>query len=190
MNPTRTWAATALLAFALTACGGPATSPDPSTADADAPSPSADAATAADAFAVTDPWVKAATADDGMTAVFGEITNGSDAEVTIVAASHDAADTVELHEVVTEGADSTMREKNGGFVVPAGGGLPLEPGADHIMLMDLTRDLEPGDETTVTVEFSDGSTAEFTAPVKEYAGANEEYEGDGHGGDGHGDGDH
>ena len=185
MNPTRTWAATALLAFALTACGGSATSPD-ATTDAGAPSPSAD--TAADAFGITDPWVKAAGADDGMTAVFGEITNSSDTEVTIVAASHDAADTVELHEVVTEGTDGTMREKDGGFVVPAGGGLPLEPGADHIMLMDLTRDLEPGDETTVAVEFSDGSTAEFTAPVKEYAGADEEYGGDGH--EGHGDGDH
>ncbi|MES0837180.1 MULTISPECIES: copper chaperone PCu(A)C [Nocardiopsidaceae] len=184
MNPTRTWAATALLALSLTACGGPAASPD-ATGAADEDAPSTAAATAADSFGVTDPWVKAATADDGMTAVFGEITNGSDAEVTIVSASHDAADTVELHEVVTEGADSTMREKDGGFVVPAGGGLPLEPGADHIMLMDLTRDLEPGDETTVTVEFSDGSTAEFTAPVKEYAGANEEYEGGGHGDGGH-----
>jgi len=190
VSPTRAWAATALLALALTACGGAEPAPDDSAAEA-SPSAANAAASAADGFEITDPWVKAATAEDGMTAVFGQITNGSGAEATIVSAAHDAADTVELHEVVTEGADATMREKDGGFVLPAGGDLSLEPGADHIMLMDLTRDLEPGDETTVTVEFCDGSTAEFTAPVKEYAGANEEYEGDGgHGEDGHEDGEH
>lgn len=175
----------ALLGLALTACGtgAGADAPEGASAGSAPPSPAAEQA---QAFSITDPWIKAVTAEEGMTAVFGEVANDSGAEIVIVAAEYPDAETVELHEVVTEGADATMREIDGGFPVEAGGTRLLEPGGDHIMLMGLTADVEPGAEATVTVEFADGSTAEFTAPVKEYAGANEEYGGDGHGGDGHG----
>lgn len=147
-------------------------------------------APAADSLTLDDPWIKAATVEDGMTAVFGELVNDGDEEVTVVAASHEDADTVELHEVTTQGADTTMREREGGFPVPANGALPLEPGGDHIMLMGLTADLEPGADSTVTVELSDGSTITFTAVVKEHAGANEDYEGDHEGHDEDHGGDH
>jgi copper(I)-binding protein len=189
MHPTRT-AGTAVLfslALALTACGGADDAGEQAGAAAEnAADDTAATATAADGFGITDPWIKAATVDDGMTAVFGEIANGSDTDVTIVSAAHEAAGEIELHEGVTDGAETTMREIEGGFPIPAGGTRVLEAGGDHIMLMDLREDLEPGTESTVTVEFSDGSTAEFTAPVKEFAGANEEYDG-GHGEEGHGD---
>ncbi|KOX22106.1 copper chaperone PCu(A)C [Nocardiopsis sp. NRRL B-16309] len=177
MNPTRTAGAAALfsLALALSACGG-ADQPEEQ-AGAAAEDGAAEDTAAADGFEISDPWIKAATVDDGMTAVFGEISNTSDADVTIVSAEHEAAGMVELHEGVTEGADTTMREIEGGFPIPAGGSRVLEAGGDHIMLMDLTEDLEPGSESTVTVEFADGSTAEFTAQVKEFAGANEDYDG-------------
>lgn len=179
---TRSTALTAVvlpaLVLALTACGSSGTASAPASDTTASADPSTEANTAADSFDIADPWVKAATAEEGMTAVFGELLNGSDADVTVVAAGHEAAETVELHEVVTDGANATMSEKEGGFVIRAGSGYLLEPGADHIMLMGLGEDLEPGDETTVTVEFSDGSTVTFDAPVKEYAGAKEEYEGD------------
>lgn len=176
------WAASLLcLGLALTACGG---AEEQGAAPAEEAADSA--ATAADAFSVTDPWIKAVTAEEGMTGVFGVLANGSDEEITVVSADYDAAGLVELHEVVSEGTDATMREKEGGFSIPAGGSATLEPGGDHIMLMELAEDLRPGAEATVTVEFSDGSTTEFTAAVKDYAGANEEYEG-GHG-EGHGSG--
>lgn len=38
--------------------------------------------------------------------------------------------------------------------------------------------LAAGEEATFTLTFSDGSTIDFTAPVKDYTGANEEYVGD------------
>ncbi|WP_067607288.1 copper chaperone PCu(A)C [Nocardiopsis listeri] len=182
---TRVLGAVLALSLALTGCGdgadddaGPregGTEEDGATRDSPA----------ADSLTLDDPWIKAATVEDGMTAVFGEMVNDGDQEVTVVAASHEDADTVELHEVTTQGADATMREREGGFPIPANGTLPLEPGGNHIMLMGLTTDLEPGAESTVTVELSDGSTTTFTAVVKEHAGANEEYEGDheDHGGD-------
>ncbi|MBR8744637.1 copper chaperone PCu(A)C [Nocardiopsis sp. MG754419] len=174
---TRALGAALALSLALAACGG---DPTDATAEDDAreTGETAGDAPAADALGVTDPWIKAATVEDGMTAVFGVLVNEGPTEATVVAASHEGSGTVELHEVTTQGADATMREREGGFPIPADGTRPLEPGGDHIMLMDLTADLEPGSESTVTLELSDGSTTTFTALVKEHAGANEEYEGD------------
>jgi len=45
------------------------------------------------------------------------------------------------------------------------------------MLMDLTAPLVAGDDVTLTLTYSDGTSSEITAPVKDYAGANENYEG-------------
>ncbi|WP_028649166.1 copper chaperone PCu(A)C [Nocardiopsis sp. CNT312] len=182
----RSVAAASLLALAATACANSGGEDEAAPEDTASPAPAAEA-TAADGFEITDPWIKAATQDDGMTAVFGEVGNTSDAEANIVAAQVEAADMVELHEGYMEGSEMTMSEIEGGFVIPAGDVYTLEPGGNHIMLMELNRDLEAGEEITVTVEFADGSTADFTAPVRPYSGANEEYDG----GEDHGDhGDH
>ncbi|WP_017581221.1 copper chaperone PCu(A)C [Nocardiopsis valliformis] len=138
------------------------------------------AALQADLVTVTDPWVKAADADDGMTAAFGILSNGGDQDAVLVAARADGvSELIELHEVVSgDDGNTLMREKDGGFTVPAGSEHELSPGADHIMFMGLDQDLEPGAEVTVTLEFDDGSTHEFTAPVKDFEGANESYHGD------------
>ncbi|OLT29418.1 hypothetical protein BJF83_11860 [Nocardiopsis sp. CNR-923] len=177
---TRSATAAALFALALSACGGGSAEPEEAQAEQ-----AAAEATAADGFEITDPWVKAVTQDEGMTGVFGEIANTSASEMTIVSATADGADTVELHEVAMEGTDTTMTEVEGGFVIPAGETYTLEPGGYHIMLMQLTRDLAAGNELTVTVEFADGSTASFDAPIRPYTGANEEYEGGSEGGEEH-----
>ncbi|GAB2469048.1 hypothetical protein GCM10027063_06810 [Promicromonospora xylanilytica] len=139
---------------------------------------SADAAdTATDqGVALSDGWVKAA--DSGMSAAFGELTNSGSDDVTVVSATTEASSMIELHETVAnESGEMIMREIEGGFVIPAGETLSLEPGGSHIMLMDLGDPLEAGEEVTFTLTFEDDSTYEFTAPVKDYSGANENYEG-------------
>ncbi|QAY64771.1 copper chaperone PCu(A)C [Xylanimonas allomyrinae] len=142
-------------------------------------------ATQASYLSVADPWVKAA--ESGMTAAFGTLTNDGADDATVVSAASDVAGEVQLHETVIDSSgQGTMREKDGGFLVPAGGTFDLEPGGDHVMLMDLKAPLEAGDQVTFTLAFADGSTLDVTAPVKDYAGANESY--DDMGGDEPGDG--
>ncbi|KAA0960667.1 copper chaperone PCu(A)C [Microbacterium sp. ANT_H45B] len=132
-------------------------------------------APAGDVVTIDDAWVKAA--DDGMSAAFGVLSNSGDEDVTVVSVSSPSSDMLELHETVeNESGEMVMREIEGGFVIPAGSELTLEPGGNHIMLMDLTAPLLAGDEATFTLTFSDDSTYEFTAPVKDYSGANENYE--------------
>lgn len=141
----------------------------------------------------SEPWAKAGK-KDGMTGVFGTIENTGDADVHIVGASSPDAGMVELHRVV----GGKMEKMPDGLMVAKGSSEKLEPGANHIMLMKLKHDLEPGSTVTVTLEMSDGTSMQVTAEVREYAGANEEYKNSGeHGdmdgdmhGDMHGEGDH
>ena len=133
-------------------------------------------APAGDVVTIQDAWVKSAA--EGMSAAFGTLSNSGDEDVTVVSVASEASPMIELHETVENDAgEMVMRQIEGGFVIPAGGTLALEPGANHIMLMGLAAPLTAGDEVTFTLTFSDDSTYEFTAPVKDYSGANENYEG-------------
>lgn len=141
---------------------------------------------------MTDPWVKAA--PDGMTAAFGTLANPTEHDIIVVSATTEVAESTELHETVVDDAGkSTMRQVEGGFTIPAEGSIDLEPGGDHLMLMGLTGPVEAGVEVSFTLTFEDDSTMSFTAPAKDYSGAQEEYsshdehaEHDEHGGeDGH-----
>ena len=172
--------ALAITALALAGCAPGAAGGDPDADGHDAPHQH---------YFMTDAWVK--TAPDGMTAAFGIIDNDGHHDVTLVSASTPAASAVELHETVQSGTAMQMREKDGGFPIPMGERLVLEPGGNHLMLMGLTAPIVAGDEIEFTLVFSDGEEVTFLAPAKDYAGANEEYagdhdeHGDGHGDDGH-----
>lgn len=132
----------------------------------------------ADSITVEDAWVKSA-AQGEMTSAFGTLDNSSGQAATVVSATSSATSTLELHETVPgDSGQGTMREVEGGFVIPANDHLHLDPGGNHLMLMDLPAALQAGEEVAFTLTFADGSTLEFTAIVKDYAGANESYEGE------------
>lgn len=177
---TRRAALLAALAVPLAACTAGGSSAGSAS---DGGASASDAGGARAQVTVTDPWAKAAA--EGMSAVFGTLTNTGDAAITLVAAATSAAAEVQLHETTADGSGGmSMSEKEGGFPIPAGGTLVLEPGGDHIMLMDLTAPLEPGAEITVTLTFAGGGELTLTAPVKDFAGAQEDYGSDAGGDDG------
>jgi len=130
--------------------------------------------TASDGLTVDDPYVKAAAAGE-MTSVFGRLVNSGPDDLTVVSASSDAAESVELHEMVMADGAMVMREKPDGFVVPAGETVELEPGGLHVMLIGLSGDIEPGAQVTVTLTLSDGTEVELTAQAREMANAQESY---------------
>ena len=152
--------ALALTATGLAGCGD------------DSPDAAPDAATSSASGAITieDPWVRATTGteDPTMTAAFMTIDNETDEDVVLVKASSPDAGMVQLHEMAEADGTMVMQEVDGGITVKAHGGQLLQPGGYHVMLMDLTGELAPGDEVELTLEFSDGSSQEVTAPVKEF----------------------
>ena len=180
------------LALGLSGCGDSASDPG-STGAA-----SSSTSTTTSALVIEDGWVKAADASDSMdaedsdsmdsedsdsmepmgsmTAMFGVLRNTSDEEVTVTGGSSPVAGRVELHETVkTDSGSMQMQQKQGGFTIPAGGSMTLEPGGDHIMLMELQSDLATGSEATVTLQTSSGEVA-LTVPVRAFSGAEESYE--------------
>ena len=156
---TRT-AVAAALALTLAACG--------STSSTGAVDTTAPGVTAAEA------WVKAV--DSGMTAAFLTLTNSTDKDLTLVKASTPAAGMVELHEMAMKDGQMVMQPKAGGIPVKAGSSAVLEPGGDHIMLMQLAGPVKVGDDVELTLTFDDGTTLEVTAPAKAFDGGNESYE--------------
>ena len=143
----------------LAGCGG----------DTDAATPAA-APTDSGAITIEDPWVRATagTEDPSMTAAFLAVDNETDEDVTLQAASSPVAGTVQLHEMAEVDGEMVMQEAPGGILVKAGGGQLLQPGGYHVMLMGLKGELAPGDEVDLTLEFSDGTSIDVTAPVKEF----------------------
>lgn len=154
---------------ALAACGS-------GTEDAWDQAPTAGSSTPAKAaLTVADPWVKAA--PSGMTAAFGTLVNEGSSDLTVVSATTSVNEMTELHETVeNEDGSMAMRPKEGGFVIPAGGSLTLQPGGDHLMLMGLGKPLEAGTTVTITLTLGDGTTTEVEATVKAFDGADEKYQ--------------
>lgn len=163
----------ALAVAAVIALTGCAPSADATSADA----PATSTTSAADSVTVADGWVKAAAS--GMSAAFGEVKNSGTEDVTIDSVTSAASSDVQLHEtVLADSGEMMMQQKDGGFVIPAGGSFVLAPGGNHIMLMGLVDPIMAGAEVTFTLTFSDGSSYDFTVPAKDYSGANETYSGD------------
>ena len=118
----------------------------------------------------------ASSAETGMAAVFGTISNKGDHEARIVSGESPIAGRVEVHEVVPDATGAmTMRPKAGGLRCLRAARDELIPGGDHLMLMDLKQPLQPGADVSLTVVFEDGSTLPVTAQIRDFAGANEEY---------------
>ncbi|MGC4821782.1 copper chaperone PCu(A)C [Micromonospora sp. DT63] len=136
------------------------------------PNPSASASAAAGVVTIRDPWVKAA--DKGMTAAFGTLVNDSDTDVTVTGATTSVSP-MELHEMAMKDGKMVMQAKQGGIVIKAKSTHPLEPGGDHLMLMDVKQPVRAGDELTFTLTFADGKTQQFTAVAKPFTGAQETY---------------
>jgi periplasmic copper chaperone A len=149
--------AAALLAAPLVGCGTDDT----------------DTAATEGAVTVADAWVKATEGD--MTGSFGVISNPGDTDLTVVSATTSASDRTELHEVVMIDGAMKMQEKDGGFVVPAGGEHVLEPGADHVMVMNLQEPIAAGDSIDVTLVLDDGSEVTYSAQAREAEVGDEEY---------------
>jgi copper(I)-binding protein len=158
-----------LTAGSLAGCGG-----EDKTAAGSGTTPSqAPSATAASVLTIKDPWVKAGPAGE-MTAAFGSLVNGTGADVTITGVESPASP-MELHEMAMKDGKMVMREKEGGFVIKAGGTHELAPGGDHLMLMKPAAEIKAGDEVSFTLKLADGTSVPFTAIAKPFAGAEESY---------------
>ena len=132
------------------------------------------AADVAAAVRIEDAWARRASmaghgmgagAPRGTGAAYITIRNASAEPETVLAASSDAADAVELHETIRDGEVMRMRPA-GCFDIPAGGTLEMKSGGKHLMLINLRRDLKPGDRVQITLIFGRGGPMSLEVPVR------------------------
>jgi len=104
---------------------------------------------------VKDPWVRGTVAQQRTSGLFARITSASGGR--LVSVSSPVANVVEIHEMAMEGNVMRMRAVDG-IDLPAGKAVDLKPGGYHVMLIDLKRQLKPGETVpaTLVVEGKDG----------------------------------
>lgn len=146
------------------ACGG---GDDDTTAAGEEVSENVEGAAEAGAgVSIADAWSREPAEGQTVGAVYGVITNGTDAEITLVGASSPVGERVEIHETLMDDEGvMTMQEREDGFAIPAGGELALEPGGSHVMIFDIDAATYPN-PVEVTLEFDDGSTLDVSAEVR------------------------
>ena len=88
------------------------------------------------------------------------------ADDRLVGARSDVAQKLELHTHTMDDAGvMQMMEIEGGVPLPAGATHAFERGADHVMLMGLTRALNDGDSFALTLVFESGAEMTFDVTV-------------------------
>ncbi len=114
---------------------------------------------------IENPYVRATPPNLPNSAVFMTLSNGSDKRLSLLKASSDVSEVVELH--THQMIDGVMKMYPvPEIAIPAQGKTTLKPGGLHIMLIGLKHALKEGEKVTLTLEFSNGESQSITAPVK------------------------
>lgn len=159
--------ASLLLGLAATACTTGGSTDGPA---ATVPAQGAVGLGTASDIAAADAWARAATAGTN-SAAYMRLTNAAAEDDTLTAVDADVTSMASIHETVVEDGMARMAELEMGLDVPAGGEVELAPGGWHVMLMDLTRDLVPGETITLTLHFA--RAGEISAPAQVRSPADE-----------------
>ncbi|MBT0963111.1 copper chaperone PCu(A)C [Denitromonas iodatirespirans] len=124
----------------------------------------AGAAGMADSIAVEDAHVRQMPAAAPNSAAFLTLINTSTTPIRVTGVGSPVAATVELHDHIQDGEILRMRRIDG-IDIPAGARVALAPGGKHVMLIGLKQPLQAGTTVDFRLQFADGSSAAFSAPV-------------------------
>ena len=127
---------------------------------------------------ISDAWIKSGemSVEGGMTAVYGTITNKTNSDIVFIGGQTAIAGLVEVHEMAMIDGQMKMQQIEGGLTIPAGQTAVLEPGGNHLMLMQLTGDVLAGDSVSVEFIFEGADSVTLDDVIAKPAeGGDEEY---------------
>ena len=176
LNRTATAVVAGSAAIALVLAGCSTDDSTDATASSAATSTAADGTEAESSAAVTfeEAYIKEKPADKGMTGIFGVLKNNTDEDIDLTGFTIEGlkeGTTFEQH--ATE--DGKMFKIEGGHTIPAGGEFELAPGGAHLMIMDNDEAMELGQQYTIVLNFSDGSTLTQEIEVRVQPAGEEDY---------------
>ncbi len=114
---------------------------------------------------IVEPYARATPPSVPNSAIFLTLENHKMEERTLVSASSDAADKVELHNHTMVDGMMKMRQVEN-IKIAAHKSAVLQPGGLHIMLFGLKKQLVEGEEISLTLTFANGATQSLSVPVK------------------------
>lgn len=114
-----------------------------------------------------DYWTRAAM-KGGNGAAYMMISNGLAQDQELTGVSSDIAEAAEVHLSKMENSVMQMIPQES-VLLPAGALVEFKPGGLHVMFIGLNRDLNVGDEITLTLHFKDHEDIALTVPVKDAA---------------------
>lgn len=127
---------------------------------------------AAEEVRASHPWAGATAPGQKVAGAYLELSSAS--EAALVAVRSPAAGSVEIHSMSMEGGIMKMRRLEK-LELPANRTVKLVPGGVHLMLIDLSKPLKPGDRVPLTliVERADKIRSEVKLEAEVRAGAHE-----------------
>jgi periplasmic copper chaperone A len=117
-----------------------------------------------DKIKIKDPWMRPSS-EKMATALYFVIENSSESADTLFQIDSDLAERVEIHESYSEGEMMGMRKVEM-IVIEGKSSFELKPGAHHIMLMKLKKDIKDGDKGEFVLHFKQAGEIKITAKAK------------------------
>ena len=117
-----------------------------------------------DKIKIKDAWMRPSS-EKMASALYFTIENTGETADTLVKVDSDIAERVEMHETYAEGEMMGMRKVDM-IVIDRNSSFELIPGAHHIMLMKLKKDIKDGDEDEFILHFKQARKIKINATAK------------------------
>ena len=115
---------------------------------------------------IQDAWARPANTGENGAAYF-IIENGTASDDSLMSVSSDIATAAEVHMSMGDANGVMSMQMQEAVTIPAGEPVEFKPGGLHVMLVNLTRDLKPGETITLTLNFKETGNVIVEVPVKE-----------------------
>ncbi len=115
---------------------------------------------------VSEAWMRAARAQQPMSAAYLTVCNGADADDALIGVSFAGAQHAELHQTTMKEGGVASMTTSPELALPAGEFASLAPGGGHIMLMGLEKAFEPGDAPVMQLQFKNAPSIEVVLEVR------------------------
>jgi copper(I)-binding protein len=106
-----------------------------------------------------------AMANTGTGAAYLTIANNGDTPDRLVSGMTEVAQTVQIHEMKMDNGVMKMAELPDGLEIPTGGEVTFEPSGYHLMLINLTQNLEPDSSYLLHLTFAQAGDVDVTVAI-------------------------
>jgi copper(I)-binding protein len=121
------------------------------------------------------PWSRATPKGASVAGGYMKITNTGTTPDRLVGGSTEVARRFEVHEMSMEGGVMKMRELSSGLEIPPGATIELKPGSYHVMMQNLSRQLNKGERVKASLTFEKAGKIDIEFAVEAVGGAAKEH---------------